>query len=115
MHVDAFIRVFVCVHTWVRDHLAACTCVYMREYICVCMHACVYISQSPPPKKVLKMASLNLSPTPKIVQLPTPMIYVYCQFYKSSANSAEPTQMPHKSDQMQHFAMPDKVLHRLHM
>ena len=63
------------------EHLAACTCVCMRVYMCVYLHACMYILLYPTPQ-VLKLASLASTPPPrpppkkkkkKNEKLPTPM------------------------------------------
>ena len=49
----AYMCVCACMHAWVFGHLAACTCVH--TYVCVCMRACKYILQSPPPSDMFKM------------------------------------------------------------
>ena len=68
-------RACVCVCVCVRDArmgVRTFSSIYMRENMCVYMHACIYILQYLPPQ-VLKLTSLALHPPPNIEKLPTPM------------------------------------------
>ena len=48
----------------------------MRSYMCVCVHACVYVHFAiHPPPQVLMLASLGMPPH-NIEKLPTHMIYI---------------------------------------
>ena len=76
MHAYAWmhtcVRVCVCarMHAWMYEYLVIFACVCMRTYICVCMHACVYVHfATPPPPQVLSFVSPS-----NIEKLPTPMI-----------------------------------------
>ena len=75
----------MCMNIWVYEHLAACTCVCMRVYMCVYMHACMYTLLYPaPPSIEVGLAGFSPPPRPpppkkkkkiiiKIEKLPTPM------------------------------------------
>ena len=47
----------------------------MRSYMCVCMHACMYILQYPPPQSI-DVGLSGYAPPTNIEKLPTPMIYI---------------------------------------
>ena len=71
----ACVCMHACIHVCacMNGYLAACTC--MRSYICVRMHACMYVHFAIPPPPNIEVGPADFAPPPPpyIEKLPTPM------------------------------------------